>query len=170
MDKIIALPIIISILFLSVSFFLVSIKLNNWIKFFSILTLNLLGFFIWFIIPQYMGFATVVSLPDKWVLVWANINKPYYIEILIEPYDSFDNKSNILSYRTDNLEKRFYRCEYNEEFDKALSENIEKVQNGIKVVFSREKSSVGSGHTNGTGSRGGLVVHDELPPGRMLEK
>lgn len=167
MEKITALPIIISILFLIISFFLVSIKINNLVKLLSIISLNLLGFFVWFIIPFYLGYATVDRLPDKWVLIWANVNKPYYIEVLVEPYNPFDNKNNLFSYKTDYLEKRFYRCKYDEQFAKDLEDNMEKAQNGVKVVFSRkEKGDKGSGGITGSGgTHGEFIPHPELPLG-----
>jgi len=183
MEKIIAIPISISVLLVFASYFVVNSSHHNFLKFLVILLFSWVGFGIWDAMPSYFGYATVQLLPDEFVVVWANVSKENNrIEILTEPYNPIDKKEGILDYRVGFIEKRFYRMSYNEGLGKTLEEQSEKIQRGIKVVLKKVKGSKKGGGQNGQGGREGgkggygsghlgeYIVHDSLPPGRMPPK
>jgi hypothetical protein len=91
---------------------------------------------------------------------------------LVEPYDPAKEKKGFLFYKTDFIEKRFYRCKYEKNLGDGIEQNKEKAGKGIKVVFSRkgggEDEDEGKGQ--GNGQQGEFVFHEGLPKGRMPEK
>lgn len=169
MSKIIAIPLLVSIFFIIISLIIVNVQMKTFPKLFIMIGMSLIGFIIWNVWPSFMGYATLEELPDEWVLIWFNIVKPNYIEILMEPYDPSKEKRGILSYKKDYMEKRFYRCAYDEQLDNGLSDNAEKAAKGVKIVFRKTvtKNSGGSGMGSGSRGRAEFVPHEDLPPGRL---
>ena len=137
MDKIITIPILVSLYFIIVSFFIIKVEMSHKLKLFILVGVNLMGFFIWTAIPRFMGYATIENLPNEWVLVWSESNKPDYIEILLEPYNPLEGKDDLI-YKIDYIERRFYRIPYDEQLDQALSDKKDIASKGVKVVFKKQ--------------------------------
>lgn len=153
-----AIPIAFIVLAAVLLWCLIGSKGKWWGKLILIIAVPAFGIAVWKSLDSYLGWSTPERLPNKFILIWAEVREPDKkdpgaIYLWVQSYEPIDSK-NPLDYKPENQEPRTYKLPYSRKWHEQLEAAKALLKKGRGVVF--EMKGQGQGNIEGEeGKEGG---------------